>query len=235
MERIIYIDYMRLLRALRAKISFVVTVMLVLGLIGAVGIFIISDGNDKYTARSSVYTTSTNEYGNAAEGVQYAEIVKSMAVAESVKASLGEQISDLSATDIYSMIEVVYDNDVVYVNSSAIIDIFVTADNATDAALIADSVAVAFVDVVSHIADNTAKLGVLDVADSPEKTVNARKDFLKYTAVFLVLGFVIGCLIVLIPEILCLRLVTVRDGTLQGRLDLIGAIPYFEQTDTKPN
>ncbi len=227
MEKIIHIDYMRCLKALIRKLPLAIVIGILAGILGAVACYFVLDGNNAYTARSSVYTHSTNTYGNAAEGVQYAELVKSLTVAERALDIMGN--SELSAYDIYDMVTLDYDDESVYVNSSAVINIFATSQDSQLAVEVANAVAEGFVDEVNYIMQETGRLAVLDVALIATTTYNAQQQFWIVTSITAALAFFITCFVVALLEVLSFRLITISDGTLYGKLNIIGVIPNNDE------
>jgi capsular polysaccharide biosynthesis protein len=223
MERIIYIDYMRCFRQVARKLPIALAVALLAGLAGATaGYFLLSHEN-RYEARSSVYTSTTNEYGNAAQGVQYADIARSESVALKALALIDDP--SLTYRDVFGQIRVEYDKETPYVNSSAVIEIFASARDTRTAMSVANAVAKAFVAEVSGISKEGMAVDVLDIATSADQSYDASRALLACTLIAAALGLVLACAAVWILEALALRLVAVTDGTLYGKLELVGVIP----------
>ena len=224
MERIIQIDYMRCLKALLRKLPLALLVAFAFGIAGAICSYFFLDSNDEYTARASVYTRTTNEYGNAAEGVQYAELAKSLTVAERALEIMGTGAT-VTKYEVYDMIEVRYDNENAYVNSSAVISLYATHTDPQTAINVINAVAQAFVAEVTYIVKEDTQISVLDQASVAAVTYQAQQQFWMVTGLAALAGFILVCIIVVLREILSLRLNTVADGTLYGKLAIIGVIP----------
>ena len=61
--------------------------------------------------------------------------------------------------------------------------------------------------------------------------VNAQKNILKVVGIFAIGGAVLMCIYLVLREIFSNKLVTVKDGTLYGKINIIGVIPDFNNTD----
>ena len=72
---------------------------------------------------------------------------------------------------------------------------------------------------------------VVDKAKFAEKDVNAQKNILKVVGIFAIGGAVLMCIYLVLREIFSNKLVTVKDGTLYGKINIIGVIPDFNNTD----
>ena len=214
---------MRCLKALLRKLPLALLVALACAIAGAIASYLLLEPADEYTARASVYTRTTNEYGNAAEGVQYAELAKSLTVAQRALEIMGT--SPLNQYEVYDMISVDYDNENAYVNSSAVINLYATYSNPETAVAVVNAVAKAFVAEVTYIVKEDTQISVLDQASAAVITYQAQKQFWIYTGIAALVGFLLVCIIVVLREILSLRLYTAVDGTLYGKLPIIGVIP----------
>ncbi len=226
MEKIINIDYMRCLKALIRKLPLAIIIAIAASILSAVACYFVLDHENEYTARASAYT-GTIAYGNAAQGVQYAELAKSLTVAEKALAAIGD--TSLDKYDIYDMIYVSYDNESSYVNSSSVINIYAIYTDSQTAINVANEVTKAFVAEVGSIIDESNSISVLDIAATAEMTYDAQEQFILLTAVGGAFAFFLVCFIVVLREILSLRLITVSDGTLYGKLDVIGVIPNYSE------
>jgi len=225
MERIIYIDYARCAKQVLRKLPVALAIALAAGLVAATVCYFALDHDNRYEARSSCYTKTTNEYGNASEGVQYAEFAHSLAVAGKAAESLGEE--GLTADAIYGMTRVEYDKSTPYVNSSAVIEIFAESRDPATAMRVANAVAKAFVNEVSSIARQDVAVELLDVATTYAQSYDAVRTLVLYTLLAVAGAFALACFGFALADILSLRLDTVQDGLLYGKLELIGVIPSF--------
>lgn len=223
MEQIVHIDYGKCFKALLRKLPLSLFAAILCGILCAVYSFYFIDRADKYTARSSVLTRSTNEYGSASEGVQYAELVKSLAVADRAMRIIGDNAP--SQHEIYEMITVQYDNSTPYVMSSAVINIYAVSTDPAKSITVTNAVAQAFVDEVNALIRRETDVTILDQASVASKTYNARNEMLKTIGIGAAGGFLIVCAIIVLLEILALRMVCVQDATLHGKLEVLGVIP----------
>ncbi len=223
MEKILNINYLRCLKSLLHRLPLAILFALTVGIITAITCYYVLPPYDEYTARASAYTHSTNEFGNAAEGVQYAELVKSLTVAERAVENL--PYTFLDKYDVYDMIEVSFDNESTYVNSSAVIDIYATSIDSQIAVEVANAVTEAFVTEVLLIAGEDTQISMLDDAAIATVSYEASKQFWIYTGIAAAAALVLVCFVVVLLEILSFKLNSIEDGTLYGKLNIIGVIP----------
>jgi len=223
MQQIMNIDYAKCLKIVISKIPLALLIATLGAISCAIVCFYTLEKEDIYSARASVLTRSTNEYGNAAEGVQYAELVKSLTVANRAMRILGERAP--SQYEIYDMVSVEFDNSSPYVTSSAVINIHASAKNPADAIAVANAVAQAFVDEVNILIKRDTDISLLDSASVAPRTYNARREMIKYSVIAAAAGLLLVCAIAVIIDILSFRLISVQDGTLFGKLEVIGVIP----------
>ncbi len=223
MEKIINIDYMRCLKTMLRRLPLALIIGIAVAIVASVIAYFVMDHDNAYTARASAYTGNTSGYGNAAEGVQYAEIAKSLTVAERALNALGN--TSLTKYDIYDMIEVEFDNENSYVNSSSVINIYATSSEPQLTIDVANEVTNAFVAEVSEIMNEDHVISVLDLSSGVTLTYNAQSQFFIIVGIAAGASILLVCFISVLLEILSLRLVTVQDATLYGKLNIIGVIP----------
>jgi len=225
-ERIIEIDYKRCGKALLNNIPLIIAVTMLFTFIAATIIYHTVDKEDIYETRASVFSISGDVYEETLDVVQYADIVKSLKVAK--RAALILNDSSIDEYDIYNMVEVDYDDSPYTSISSAVININTTSTNGSEAIKVANAVAEAFTTEVFSITGHN-RFRVLDIATTSLKTYNAQKKMFEYTAIAGIIGLLLICFILVMLEILSLRLKTIKDGTLNGKLDIIGIIPIYKR------
>ncbi len=222
MEKIIQINYMRCLKAFIRKLPLLIIITMAVGIFSAIVGYFVLEHENLYTARASAYTV-TDELANSAKGVQYAEIAKSLSVAQLALDELGD--IGLSKYDIYDMIKVEFDNESAYVNSSSIINIYVSAKDPLLTIQIANAVTKAFVQEVTAIIDESSQIAVLDLATQVDISYNAQDGLAMFILVGCIIGFFITAFITLLPEILSLKIISLSDVSLYGKLEVLGVIP----------
>ena len=131
---------------------------------------------------------------------------------------------DYSAT--YDSID--YDESAVI--ESALLRVNAVGPDKDEVVEVANAVAEAFVIEMSNITEN-GDARILDKAKFAEKDVNAQKNILKVVGIFAIGGAVLMCIYLVLREIFSNKLVTVKDGTLYGKINIIGVIPDFNNTD----
>lgn len=235
-ERLIYIDFMQCVRALFKKWS---TLLAMAGvgmlLVGAVT-FLLADQEDTYQATSSVYCVGDGNFSETAENVQmmniYVDIIRSSRVAERANSILGNAYPE--AESILSMITVDCgeENSSVYsipVNSNSIvIKLIAESVNEQEAIDVANAMAEAFVMEMSMIL-SSGDIQLLDDARTATVVYEAEKQNVIYMIIGALVGFFLAAVWIVMKEIFSVNLNTVNDGTLFGKLDVIGVIPEFTQ------
>jgi capsular polysaccharide biosynthesis protein len=89
-------------------------------------------------------------------------------------------------------------------------------------------VAQAFVDEVTAIVKRETDISVLDKASAATIVYNARNEMLTYIGISTAAGFALVCGVVVLLDILSVSLVTVKDASLHGKLEVIGVIPDYK-------
>lgn len=226
-EKIVEIDIVRCLKAMWKHKGWVV----VAGLIGLIaGIFFsvfCVDIDDRYDAVASVYSISYGSYDESAQGIQlmkaYEDVVKSLQVAERATLLLGD--GSLDKFQIYEMIEVEdTSTESYYDDSSNVVYIHAYASTPETAVNVVNAVANAFVMEVNTISKNDS-IQVLDEAFEAEKIYNALKKQIIFWMLGLVGGMLLACVTIVVIVIFSDKISSVKDASLYGDLEIIGAIP----------
>ena len=225
-ERIIVVDYARCAKALLRNIGLILIVTVLCVVVGAAGAYLFMDHADIYEARASVISNAGDVYEETLDVVQYADIVKSLKVADRAAEILDD--SRVDRYRIYNMIEVEYDDSPYTTVSSAVINILAQSTDADEAVRVVNAVAQAFVVEAFNITD-TDRFEILDQASESERIYVAQKQMMTVTVAAGIIGLLMVCAIIAIREMLSLRLQTVKDGTLYGELDIMGVIPVYDK------
>ena len=232
-SRIIEIDFGRCFKALFKNLKWIICTAVLFFVIGVLGAVFYVDTQNVYDAKSSVYSIAYGSYSESAEGINaiktYAEIVKSLKVSERAALLLGDD--SLDKFTIYDMIEV--EGDEVDANGyptdeSAIINIHAYSTNKEDAIRVANAVANAYVMEVTSITMSDS-VQVLDEAYNCDIMYNAPKQQIIFIAALTLLGIVLSCAVIVLHEIFSSKIVTLKQGSLYGELDIIGVIPMQEK------
>ncbi len=235
-ERIIYIDFMQCIRAVFQKWTALLAMAGIGMLLAGGAAFLLADQEDVYQATTSVYCIGgEGSYSQTAQNIQvmniYVDIIRSSRVAERANRILGNAYPD--AESILSMITVDYGEQKslissVNTNSSIVIKLVGKSVNEQEAVDVANAMAEAFVMEMSSILGNS-NVQLLDAASSAEKIYEAEKQNLIYIVLGAVAGMLLAAVWIVMKEIFSVNLNTVNDGTLYGKLDIIGVIPEFTQ------
>lgn len=230
-ERIIYIDFMQCIRAVFQKWTALLA-MAGVGVLLAGGMtFLLADQENTYQATSSVYCAGEGGFNQTAESVQlmniYVDIIQSSRVAERANRILGNAYPD--AESILSMITVdCGDEEAAVVSNSIVIKLSAEATNEQEAIDVANAVAEAFAMEMSSILSN-GDVRMLDAAQTAVMTYEAEKQNMIYMALGATAGLLLAVVWIVMKEVFSVNLNTVNDGTLFGKLDIVGVIPEFIQ------
>ena len=234
-ERIIYIDFMQCIRAVVQKWT-VLLATAGIGILLAIGAsFLLADQKNSYQATSSIYCVGDGNYSQTAQSVQlmniYVDIIQSSRVAERANRILGNAYPD--SESILGMVTVDYGDESSSIYSSVssnsiVIKLVAEAQNAQEAVDVANAMAEAFAMEMTFILSNT-DIQVLDAAHTAIKTYDAEKQNILYIALGAAAGMFLAAAWIVLKEIFSVELNTVNDGTLFGKLDIIGVIPEFTQ------
>lgn len=232
-SRIIEIDFMRCLMALKNNVKWIVLACVSFFAIGVLVAIYYLDTENVYDAKSSVYSIAYGSYSESAEGINaiktYSEMIKSLRVSERAALLLGDD--SLDKFKIYDMIEVeeAAMNEFGYATEeSSIINIHAYSESKEDAIRVANAVANAYVMEVSSIT-LTDSVSVLDEAYSCNIKYNALKQQIIYISIITGIGLLLSSFVILLFEVFSPKIVTLKQGSLYGELDIIGVIPMQEK------
>ena len=233
-ERIIYIDFRQCVRAVFKKWTVLLAMAGVGMLLAIAASFLLAKQEDVYRATTSVYCAGDKSYNEAAQSVQllniYADIIQSSRVAERANRILGNAYPD--AEVILDMINVDYGEDSTPLTSntskSIVIKLVSESVNEQEAVDVANAMAEAFVREMSTILSDS-NIQLLDEARTATKVYEAEKQNLIYIIIGAIIGMFLAVAWIVTIEIFSVNLNTVSDGTLFGKLDIIGVIPEFTQ------
>ena len=232
-SRIIEIDFGRCFKALLNKIKLIIATTIAFGVIGVLVAVFYLDAENVYDAKASVYSIAYGSYSESAEGINtiqtYSEIVKSLKVAERAALLLGDD--ELDKFTIYDMIEEEKPQtsaDGYSQEESSIINIHAYSTKKEDAIRVANAVANAYVMEVTSVT-MTDSVQVLDEAYTCAIEYNALKQQIIYIIIFLLIGLVFSCCVVICCEIFSTKILSLKQGSLYGELEIIGVIPVQEK------
>ena len=132
-------------------------------------------------------------------------------------------LKDISATTSY-----VYDSYGYPTEESSIINIHAYSTNKEDAIRVANAVANAYVMEVTSVT-MTDSVQVLDEAYTCTIEYNALKQQIIYIIIFLLIGLAFSCCVVIGCEIFSTKILSLKQGSLYGELEIIGVIPVQEK------
>ena len=230
-ERIIYIDFMQCIRAVFQKWTALLAMAGVGLLLAGGAAFLLADQENTYQATSSVYCAGEGGFNQTAESVQlmniYVDIIKSSRVAERANRILGNAYPD--AESILSMITVdCGDEGATVASNSIVIKVSAEATNEQEAIDVSNAMAEAFAMEMSSILSN-GDVRILDAAQTAVMTYEAVKQNVIYMALGAGAGLLLAVVWIVMKEVFSVNLNTVNDGTLFGKLDIVGVIPEFTQ------
>jgi capsular polysaccharide biosynthesis protein len=234
-DRLIYIDFGQCFRAILQKWRGLLAMASVGILLACLAAYVVADQKDIHQATASVYCVAEDSYSQTAESVQmmniYVDIIQSTRVAERANSILGNAYPD--ANTILGMINVdtgveesAYYSTANY--RSIMIKISAGSVNAQEAIDVANAVAEAFSLEMSSMLSNTS-VQVLDSAQTTTVVYKAELWNIIYIALGAAAGVFLAAAWIAIKEIFVINLRSVNDGTLFGKLDVIGVIPDYSQ------
>jgi len=234
-ERLIYIDFLQCFRAILQKWKLILAVASVGILVAGVATYFLAGQEDVYQGTSSVYCVAEGSYTQTAETVQmmniYVDIIQSSRVAERANSILGNAYPDANTILRMIAVDTGEEKSIYYSTiskSSIVIKISAQSTNVTEAINVANAMAEAFSLEMSSMLSNTS-VQVLDSAETTEVVYEAEKQNILYIALGAAAGFFLAAAWIAIKEIFVINLHSVNDGTLFGKLDVIGVIPYYSQ------
>ncbi|MDC7280512.1 Wzz/FepE/Etk N-terminal domain-containing protein [Butyrivibrio fibrisolvens] len=231
------IDVGRCFLALRKKRRFI-GLLTVLFFIVGLGLTL-DVGEDQYTATATVYAQADGSYVDAANAVTamnaYLNVASSYKVSQRAALIIGR--NDVSATDVQNAVEVSSSANkstssssiANYMNISATIMNFSATTN--DPALsmeMADAMAQSYAIEMSEIL-STDSVKTLDNAYTYDKTRDANSSAWTTRIAFMLGGFFIAAIIVVVCEIFDRRVRTVREASIRDDLPVIGIIPDYKE------
>lgn len=229
------IDVGRCLGALLKRRKFIALVTILFFFIG-LGLTL-NVGDDMYTANATVYASADGSYVDATNAVTamnaYLNVASSYKVSQRAALIMGR--SDITAADVQSAVYVsssatksASSSISNFMNSSATIISFSATTN--DPALsmeMADAMAQSYAIEMSEIL-NTDSVKTLDNAYTYNKTKDAVKSAWKNRVSFMIIGFVVACLVVILCEIFDRKVRTLREASIRENLPVIGVIPDYK-------
>lgn len=232
-QRAIDIDIHQCIHVL-LKRWFLILFSVILGASAGLAIaFAREDYQDKYTATAVIFSLADNSPEISATGIQvikeYSYIIKSYAIANAVSKELDN--ADITTDQIYDMIQVddpvIQGSTYVYENQRSVIPIYAEYEDEKIAIKVVNAAADAFVEQMNRILPGDT-IQVLDYASNTEKTYNVYKRFGVYAAlggIGLCGLYIIG---LLLSIIFSYYIVTPKDASYYGELEVIGTIPYVD-------
>lgn len=232
LQRAIDIDYGQCFYSLKKNWGKIIVALLLGMIIGAVCAFFLADHDDQYIAVSSVYSMADGSYDNSAAGISavrtYSYIIKSHKIAEEAAKLIHNE--SLTVEDIYNMIsteeQVIQGTTYVYENQNSVTVIYAKYKEEEIAVEVANAVAKAFAAEVNKLFIDEV-VQVLDHASEGERIYNALKTYLMYIWAGGAVTAILYILYLLANVIFSGKIVTVRDASLYGQLEVIGSIPLF--------
>lgn len=174
-----------------------------------------------YSARATVYSAVYGSYQESITGstaiVTYADIVTSNKVCERAASILSD--ATITSMDISDMISASVNND------SAIMGIYAYSSNPELSIKVVNAVAEAFVIEIQRITGSDA-IQVLDSANTYYLYSSGTKDLFMKRALFVAIGFVLSCGIVMLRELFSGKVKSIEQC--KGENDtIIGVIPHI--------
>lgn len=178
---------------------------------------------DTYTAVSTVYSVVYGSYQESVEGAAamqtYSAIITSSKVTERASLILGDET--ITADMIKNLVTV-------RSTSSFILSIQANYSNPDDSVGIVNAVAEAFIIEVRNITGEN-NIQLLDKATKASVSYSGHAQQNK-TRIFAVMaGFVLACAGIVIRVLFTTKIGTIKDGTLDGELEIIGVIPQNDK------
>ena len=233
----IEIDVFRCFRALFKRWKFIAA-MTALFLIAGCG-YTINIGEDMYSAVATVYAAAGNSYSDAANAVTamnaYLDVANTYKVSQRAALIMGR--SDVDVEDIQAAVNVsssarasgasgTISN---FMTSSATIISFTAITNDPELSMaMANAVADSYTIEMANILKTDAVKN-LDSANEAVLSVNAMKEAWKVRIIFMLVGFIAACLVVVLCEILDRKVRTIREATIRGNIPVIGMIPDYKE------
>lgn len=232
LQRAIDIDYGQCFYSLKKNWKKMIAALVLGMIIGAAGAFFLADHDDQYIAVSSVYSMADGSYDNSAAGISavrtYSYIIKSHKIAEEAAKLIHN--GSLTGEDIYNMIsteeQVIQGTTYVYENQNSVAVIYAKYKEEEIAAEVANAVAEAFAEEVNKLFSSEV-VQVLDHAGGGERIYSASVTYLMYIGAGGAAAAILYIVYLIASVIFSGKVVTVRDASLYGQLEVISAVPLF--------
>lgn len=226
MERLIEIDFSRCVKALWHNMG-VILLSAVLGALLGLGVAAFSiQWEDAYQSKVDMYSVANTSYTEVVESAKvmmsYAEIAKSMRVSERAAEILND--STLDASTINTMIQIEYNNSQL-INSN-MIRIYATSNSPEKAVSVVNAVADAYATEMLLLAEKESVRRV-DYAQTAEQSYSVKKALLQWIILAAVGVAFIVCAVIVMKEVFSVQLSNVKDGSLSGKLPLLGVVPEY--------
>ncbi len=232
------IDVGRCMGALLKKRKFIVLIT-ILFFVAGLGLTL-NVGEDQYTATATVYAAADGSYADATNAVTamnaYLNVANSYKVSQRAALIIGR--SDISASDVQSAVNVSSSANKTsssssaisnFMNSSATIILFsATTDDPALSMEMADAMAQSYAIEMEEILKNDS-VKTLDNAYTYSKTLDASKSAWKKRFIFMGIGLLLACGLVVVCEIFDRKVRTVREASVRDEIPVIGLIPDFKE------
>ncbi len=231
------IDIGRCVKALIKKKKFI-AIFTVLFLLIGFGLTL-NVGEDMYTAEATVYAAADGSYADATNAVTamnaYLNVASSYKVSQRAALIIGR--SDVTAADVQGSVSVsssatkqsASSSISNFMNSSATIITFsATSQDPALSMEMADAMAQSYAIEMADILNNDS-VKTLDNAYSYTKSMDATVNAWKNRIVFMLMGFVFACAVVVICEVFDRKIRTVREATIRESIPVIGIIPDYKE------
>ncbi len=230
------IDVGRCLTALLRKrkfIGLITALFLVIGLGLTINV-----GEDQYTAVATVYAAADGSYTDATNAVTamnaYLNVANSYKVSQRAALIIGR--SNVAASDVQRCVNVSSSSTKAtsttvssFMNSSAtIISFSATTSDPNLSMEMADAMAQSYAIEMCDIL-NSDSVKTLDNAYTYSKSKDASMDAWKNRVKYMLMGFVLACMIVVVCEIFDRKVRTVREASIRESIPVIGLIPDYKE------
>jgi capsular polysaccharide biosynthesis protein len=193
-------------------------------------------GVDQYSAVATVYAAADSSYTEATAAVTamnaYLDVAKSYKVSQRAALIIGR--SDVDAKYLQNSVYVnssakrATTSTTNFLNSSATIISFVATSPDQELSMaMADAMAESYTIEMANILKTDA-VKTLDTANSSYLSVNASQEAWKDRIKYMLAGFVLSVLIVLLCEIFDVKVRTIHEATIGDELSIIGIIPDYK-------
>lgn len=230
------IDVFRCFRALIKRVKFIVLITVLFLIVGVA--LTLNVGEDKYTSYATVYAAADGSYSEASNAVTamnaYLNVANSYKVSQRAALLMGR--SDVSAEDVLRSVSVSSSAKTTsssssvsnFMNSSATIIRFSATTNDPELSMeMADAMAQSYTIEMTSIL-NTDAVKTLDNAYTYYKSLDAGRQAWKNRIKYMLIGFVLSCIVVVVGEIFDMKVRTIREATIREQIPVIGIIPDYK-------